>query len=103
MKTIYSAIILLIFISCMKNNKIIIKDITKNQLINIESTNETPSVLKIKLQGNIDDTCKIQGQKIDPKNLNKEYFFDSYSKKTQIKYESYKAKKGNLIINYSYN
>lgn len=93
---------ILFMVSCSQKNELRISEISKSQTFNIESSNNNPSVLKLKFTGKINDTCIIQGRKIAPNDLGKDYFFDSYSKKIIIKYDPYKVKKGNLIINYSY-
>ena len=102
MKFIYLISTIIFIVSCSQKKELVISDISKSQSFIIESSNNNPSVLKIKFKGEINDTCIIHGIKIAPSDLGKDYFFDSYSKKIIVKYYQYKVKKGNLIINYSY-
>lgn len=102
MKKIFFLLSSLLFISCKEYKEIIIKDASKDTLIEIQSKSETPATLVFKVSGNIDDTCKIMGVPINKNNLEKDIFVDAYSKKLPLDYKAYRVKKGSIIIKYKY-
>ena len=89
--------------SCKENyNELRIDNVSKDTTFILKSKEEYPSVLIFNVQGYIDDTCKISGVPIYGNNLNKDIFIDTYSKESELKYDSYKAKKGKLTIKYKF-
>lgn len=102
MKKIFYLIGILSIVSCKDYNEIIIKDASKDTLIEIESKSDTPTNLIFKIDGTIDDTCKIMGVPITKNNLGKDISVDAYSKKLPIDYKAFKVKKGNIVIKYKY-
>ena len=95
---------MLLFINACKENysEIKISNLSKDTVFSLRSKEDNPTVLIFNVQGYIDDTCKISSIPIYKNNLNKDIFIDTYSKETKLKFESYKAKNGNLIIKYKF-
>jgi len=96
-------LIYFLFTSCnSKYEQLTIDDVSKDTSIVVYSTFENPSTFSFEVSGKIDDTCKIMNVPISKNELNKRILVDSYSKKTILEYDNYKAKKGNLTISYYY-
>lgn len=92
-----------IIISCERYNAhITIKDISRDSVILVNSTSRNPSVLVLKVTGNIDSDVKINSISIPKGNVNKKIILDSYSQIAQIKYEHGSARFGKLLIKYKY-
>lgn len=102
MKKIFLLIGALSIISCKKYKEIIIKDASKDTLVEIESTSDTPATLIFKVDGTIDDTCKIMGVPITKNNIGKDISVDAYSKKLPLDYKAFKVKKGSIVVKYKY-
>jgi|GEM_PF-3872939 hypothetical protein len=102
MKKIFFLLPALFIFSCKDYKEIIIKDASKDTLIEIQSGSETPATLVFKVSGNIDDTCKIMGVPIDENNLEKDISVDAYSKKLPLDYKAFNVKKGSIVIRYKY-
>lgn len=102
MKKIFFLLLSLLIVSCKKYKEIVIKDASKDTLIEIQSTSETPANLVFKVSGTIDNTCKIMGVPISKNNLEKDILVDAYSKKLPLDYKAFKVKKGSIVIRYRY-
>lgn len=92
-----------IIISCDNyNGSINIKDVSRDTIISIKSTNRNPSVLVLKVNGTIDSDIAINSVIIPKGNVNKKILLDSYSQITEIKYEHKNVQAGKLSIKYKY-
>ncbi len=92
-----------LFISCTENsssNSITLNTLGMDTTINIKSNKEYPTTLKIKVTGNSSDTFMISGFKIPGGKVDTFWHTDWYQKNIILKYESYKAKLGELKIEY---
>lgn len=102
MKKIFFLLPILFILSCKEYKEIIIKDASRDTLIEIQSESETPANLVFNVTGSIDDTCEIMGVPINKNNLGKDIYVDAYSKKLPLDYKAFKVKKGNIVIRYKY-
>lgn len=79
-----------------------IQDASKDTIVLISSRRNIPSVLVVKLKGNIDSDVEINSILIPKGNVNKKLIFDSYTPIGEIIYEHKHAQNGNLTIYYRY-
>ena len=96
-------ILLAIFISCTDNsssNSITLNKLGLDTTLNIKTNKEYPTTLKIKLIGNPSDTFIISGFKVPGGKVDTFWHTDWYKSNIILKYESYKAKAGELKIEY---
>ncbi|WP_139351057.1 hypothetical protein [Sphingobacterium sp. CZ-UAM] len=92
----------LVFISCNTKNKgeWKVADISRDTIFSAETGVRDATTMILKIQGNSDDSIKVHGFSIPGGNINKELRVDWYNSKISVKYESYRAKKGNIKIQY---
>jgi len=77
-----------------------VADISRDTIFSAETGVHDASTMILKIQGNSDDSIKVHGFSIPGGNINKELRVDWYTSKISVKYESYRAKKGNIKIEY---
>lgn len=91
------------FAGCNSTGLIEINNPSKDTSILIVSESKAPSVFRFKLNGKIDDTCKINGTNYGPGKLDEEVFLDQYNDTLYLKYKAYKVKNGEIRIAYDFN
>ncbi len=99
----YHLIFLSLLFSCTnksKSNSITLNTLEIDTTFNIKIDKAYPTTLKIKITGNSNDTFGISGFKIPGGMVDTFWHVDWYQKNIIIKYESYKAKSGQLKIEY---
>lgn len=64
-----------------------------------DSVDGTVYGIELNIQGEVDDSIRIQHLKFGGK-IDSKIILDAYNKKVSVSYESLKAKKGHLIIKY---
>ena len=94
--------LIVVIASCRNHNyTIIINDLSKDTVIDKITNKNTPTTLLLSIKGWSDDTCIINNMKINSGHIDTTFNLDWYTRKTVIKYQAYKAKRGKLEINYS--
>lgn len=97
----FAYILLLSCLTCKQRTNSIninLHVISKDTVINVNSSKKYPTTLKIHVKGLIDDTCILSGVKLKPKQVDTFWHQDWYSKKIILNYQSYRAKEGGLSI-----
>lgn len=80
-----------------------IDPVNRDTMININSQVKKLSVSMLHIISNLDDTCRIMEHIIPPKAIDTILYSDQYNSLLNIKYEAYKAKRGEIIIGYKLN
>jgi hypothetical protein len=98
----FTAVISYFFISCSDTNhgEWRIADLSKDTVLTADINAKSINSIKLKIQGYSDDTIRVQGIKIPGGEINEEFNTDWYTPNLAIRFESYRAKKGNLTIQY---
>jgi hypothetical protein len=81
--------------------RVIISDISKDTVLRITTDKKDNNVIKLTFTGDINDTCLIQDEfKIPGGMVKTKIDFDFYTSTFNLKYKSFKAKSGTLVIDY---
>lgn len=89
-------------VSCNNRNRGVwqVPDITKDTLLNAETNIKDVTTMILKINGHTDDTIRVHSIAIPGGDIKKELKVDWYNPKITVKVEAYRAKKGNIEIQY---
>lgn len=88
--------------SCNSKTKLELKDLSRDTIIHLTSRSHNPTTIIFKVSGFANDTFMLQEfLKIPGGAVDSSFKLDCYTKDYSLSYKALKAKKGNLIIEYS--
>ena len=73
--------------------------VDKDTVIHVQSNKDNTTTMILKITGFVDDTCQFQGfAKFPGGDIDTTMQLDFYGKIFDMRYESYKAKRGRLVV-----
>jgi len=86
--------------ACNRKQEVLIENVSRDTVIMIETEVTNPTLLRLSVQGNVNDSISISHIKLDWGEIDTVLRYDWYSKDFPIKYKANKATKGKLSIEY---
>gem|GEM_PF-6502473 len=73
--------------------------VDKDTVIHVQSNKDNTTTMILKITGFVDDTCQLQGfAKFPGGDIDTTLKLDFYGKIFDLRYDSYKAKRGHLVV-----
>ena len=90
------------FVACDNRNRGVwqVTDVSKDTLLNAETNINDATTIILEIEGHTDDSIKVQGVAVPGGDIKKELKLDWYNSKISVNFEAYRAKKGNIKIQY---
>jgi len=101
MRLIVSVLYLFLFAklsSCNSIHQVNITDAGKDSVVTIQTHASNVSMVNVKVRGIINDTCLLNGVKINKGSVDTLLKLDWYSSNLVLTYKAYKATRGKLLI-----
>lgn len=95
-------IVVLCFLSCNASNIIHLSDVTRDTTITIKSNSSYPSLVNLKLKGELNDSFMINKIVLPQGKIDTILRIDWYQENFQIFYKPFKVTSGNLTIEYTF-